>query len=522
MTKHNIIYCSILFSLVIVSFTSIQTAHLTTLMDYDPTPIFNTANSYMPPNAHFHSYIKEQIKDSDDKASRKLMGFAVSPFFARSIRAKDDTGTLYGDAQSTDPVFLGMGNYAGTPFILGMFLGNDPNGNNIWSGNTVSTTVGNLQTNLNNTTWPKDFNDAFLQLKSYGTTSQNDEAESIFSAPYLNQDQLYFGAVSWPATYQKLGLRFEFNFDFFKNLGMYVQGGVGNLKYATLSYPGLTQATATNATSPTAYLSDLSTNINDAYGTTNNPLPVISQWIDSNYIDLLESVGYSTKNFEEIRFEDLRAHIFVRHAFDMHPPIHNKHKWNRMIFTPYLIAGLSLPTGHEKNYTQLQSLAFGNNGHSSVGATGGFMFDFEDTIEIGAELGITAFFENKFNNVPVPTHEQQRVVYPFRTNIVVQPGYNWHTAVTMNAYEFVNNVNFYFKYVFVTHTKDTISLQKANGNFLPHVLENQSEWSSQLITTALDFAVHNMIHMGVAWQLSIDQKNARAPQTVMASVNFMF
>lgn len=518
MTKHNIIYCSILFFLVIGSFTTVHSVNLTTLMDYDPAPIFNAANSYMPPNAHFHSYIKEKIKDSDDKSNRKLMGFALSPFFARSIRAKDDTGVLYGDDQSTDPVFLGMGNYAGSPYLLGMFLGNDPNGNNIWSGNTVSTLAANLKSNLNDTAWPDAFNEAFISgggnLRNIVT--QDASLESIFSAPYLNQDTLYFGAISWPATYQKIGMRFEFNFDFFKNLGIYVQGGVANLKYSTLKFPELTTAVPTNSTSGTDYFSDLTKNL------VSSSVPTITEWIDSNYNTLLESVGYSTKNFEEIRFEDLRAHIFVRHAFDMHPPIHNKHKWNRMIFTPYLIAGLSLPTGHEKNYAQLQSLAFGNNGHSSVGATGGFMFDFEDTIEIGAELGITAFFENKFNNVPVPTHELQRVVYPFRTDITVQPGYNWHTSVTMNAYEFVNNVNFYFRYTFVTHTKDTISLQKANGNFKPEILENQSEWSSQLITTALDFAVHNMIHMGVAWQISIDQKNARAPQTVMASVNFMF
>ena len=509
-------------------------ATLTTLMDYDPAPIYSASNSTMPPDAHFHNLIKEDMMGIRADTHRRAVGITISPFVQRAVTAKDSYNTSYGIVPPTaagsvnQPYYNDMGNFRGSINLLGLFIGNDPQGNNIWSGNNNNLTLTtDLKTNLAGTAWPADINDAFVNLRPIGNNGTTND--SVFSVPVIEQDQQYFGAITWPAVYQKMGARFEFNLDLTKDFGLFLQGGVADLRYNTPGFSGLSTLGTYTLPLPTppTYVNAVYNQVIDVQGGATPPDKLangatFTEWIDDNYTDLLTSVGYDISNFQETRFEDFRAYLFVRHAFDMQAPEQYKNRWGRIIFTPYLQIGCTLPTGQTKNYSQLLGLSFGNDGHMSAGATGGFMFDFEDAIEVGGEVGVTFFMPRTINDMPCPTHQLQRIVFPFKTDVTMQPGNNIHFSVCMNAYNFMENVNFYAMFRYVQHMEDKYTLVNANPNFHPEYLNENSMWNSQIFNLALSYTIHPGIQIGGAWQGSVNQDNARASQTLLGSITFMF
>lgn len=509
-------------------------ATLTTLMDYDPAPIYSASNSTMPPDAHFHNLIKEDMMGIRADTHRRAVGITISPFVQRAVSAKDSYNTLYGIVPPTaagsvnQPYYNDMGNFRGSINLLGLFIGNDPQGNNIWSGNIVASSITALKANLLGTAWPADINEAFENVRPIGNngTPSND---SVFSDAVIEEDQQYFGAITWPAVYQKMGARFEFNLDLTHDFGLFLQGGVADLRYNTPGFSGLSTLGTYTLPLPTppTFVNAVYNQVIDVQGGATPPADLangvtFTEWIDDNYTDLLTSVGYDIGNFQETRFEDFRAYLFVRHAFDMQAPEQYKNRWGRIIFTPYLQIGCTLPTGQTKNYSQLLGLSFGNDGHMSAGATGGFMFDFEDAIEVGGEVGVTFFMPRTITDMPCPTHQLQRVVFPFKTDVTMQPGNNIHFSVCMNAYNFMENINFYAMFRYVQHMEDTYSLVNANANFHPEYLNDNSMWNSQIFNLALSYTIHPGIQIGGAWQGSVNQDNARASQTLLGSITFMF
>ena len=511
-------------------------ATLTTLMHYDPAPIYSASNSTMPPDSHFYSLIEEDLLGIRADTHRRAVGITISPFVQRSVTAKDSYNTSYGIVPPTaagavnQPYYNDMGNFRGSISLLGLFIGNDPQGNNIWQGNTVGSQVVQLKNNLSGTAWPAAFNQAFSasggNLRSIGINNNNND--SVFSDSVIEEDQQYFGAITWPAVYQKMGARFEFNLDLTRDFGLFLQGGVADLRYNTPGFSGLSTLGTYTLPLPTppTYVNAVYNQVINAQAATPPPFlasgTLFTEWIDDNYNDLLTSVGYDISNFQETRFEDFRAYLFVRHPFDMQAPEKYKNRWCRIIFTPYLQIGCTLPTGQTKNYSQLLSLSFGNDGHMSAGATGGFMLDFEDSIEVGGEVGVTFFMPRTINNMPCPTHQLQRVVYPFKTDVTMQPGNNIHFSVCMNAYNFMENVNFYAMFRYVQHMEDTYALVNANPNFHPEFLNENSMWNSQIFNLALSYTIHPGIQLGGAWQGSVNQDNAFASQTLLGSITFMF
>jgi len=529
MTKQKQFTQRVIAALLLCSTSGIF-ATLTTLMDYDPAPVYSASNSTMPPDSHFFALIEDDIKGIRADTHRRAVGLTFSPFVQRAVKAKDSANNLFGIVPPTSgfnsPYHNDMGNFRGSMLLLGLFIGNDPQGNNIWTGNVVASSTANLKANLLGTAWPTDVNAAFTALRT--VSINNATTDSIFSSAVIEEDNQYFGAITWPAVYQKMGLRFEFNFDVMKDIGLFLQGGVADLQYTTSGFSGL--STLADGTlpfpTPPLYLNAVFNQVIESTLATPPPLLanglLVQEWIDDNFTDLLTSVGYDISNFQEIRFEDLRAYLFIRHAFDMLAPEQYKNRWSRIIFTPYLEIGCTIPTGQEKDYSKLLGLSFGNDGHMSAGATAGFMFDFEESIEVGGELGATFFMPRTLINVPCPTHALQRVVYPFKTDLSMQPGYNLHFSVCMNAYNFIENINFYGVFRYVQHMQDTYTLVNANANFFPQYLNTNSSWNSQLLTLALNYTIHPGIQIGGSWQGSLNQDNARASQTILGSLTFMF
>ena len=124
--------------------------------------------------------------------------------------------------------------------------------------------------------------------------------------------------------------------------------------------------------------------------------------------------------------------------------------------------------------------------------------------------------------MPCPTHQLQRVIYPFRTDVNYQPGFNGQFAAVFNAYEFVQNTSFSFRYNYVIHNQDTFTPVVSNPYFLPEYLENLTGWTSQMFIAALTFEIQPSMYISAAWQGSFAQKNAYCSNTILGSLNFLF
>lgn len=511
---------------------SVMSANITTLQYWDPAPFFNAANLNMPPDTQFCYGVKKRMLD-ENAGKHQRWGINVSPFVQRAIRAQQTDNIFFGvHGNTTVTPGLQMSDFQGTPYLMGLFLGQDVNGNSIWGGST-SLDTGSVTdittTTVNNTSLPTNLKNAINALNDNvtaptytnaivetPTTSITNTSPSILSQSVLDTDKIYFGAFSTPLTYQKAGFRWELNFDFSDSVGFVARGG----------FCQITQ----RVTTP----SDLSSN-SDIYSTmatvsvptAPNQLAqsTFNEWVPNNIDDLLApttsgGVDYDITTFADSGLEDIQFLGFIRHAFTINPKDPNQYA--SMIVTPYAIIGWTIPIAPEKDYSKLYALPFGNNGHTSVGGVVGLTFDFIDSIEFGFEFGATGFLEKTISAVPCPNHALQRVIYPYRQDVYYSPGFNGQFAAIFNAYEFAKNTSFSIRYNYIQHNQDTITLTVPSDYFFPSMLEELSPWTSQMFVAALTFEIQPSVFMSIAWQGALSQKNAYCSNTILGSLNFQF
>ena len=197
--------------------------------------------------------------------------------------------------------------------------------------------------------------------------------------------------------------------------------------------------------------------------------------------------------------------------------------WQQVCITPYLSAGATFPVAECTDYENILSLPFGNNGHMSAGGTAGITFDFSDSIEVGVAGGAT-YFLSKEETRPFPTHPLQRLLYPFETNVITQPGLNWHLNAMISAYQFMPHINFWLTYALIEHRQDqfTVCDKTKAEYFCPQVLEKQSDWKAQFFTAGLSFNITPHIQASIAWQQPISPRNAYVPVSISGSLSGMF
>ncbi|MBV8661125.1 MAG: hypothetical protein JO129_03200 [Candidatus Dependentiae bacterium] len=550
--KKNIL----LYGALLLCFPSMISASISTLQYWDPIPFFNAANLNMPPDTPFCYGIRERLVDEDANQRRRHFGINISPFVQRAIRAQQSDGVYFGvysNGVDTSTAVPGrqLSDFRGTPFLMGLFLGQDVNGNSIWGGPTATDTgvVTNITTaTVNATLLPPYLKDAINALNDnayasgsapgpnaiiYNTpTNSASTAPSILSQSVLEQDQTYFGAFSNVLTYQKAGFRWEINLDLFDDFGILARGGFCQI----VQRAAPTQPLSALAPTPQQSLASSSqadpslyTGLNTVATGATNTVPVaiaqatFNEWVSNNIDDLLDpefGANYNTQTFTQAGIEDIQLLGFLRHAFLVHPEDPNK--FYSMIVTPYLMFGGTIPIAPVRDYSKLYSLPFGNNGHASIGGVVGITFDFIDSIEFGFECGATGFFQQTIDQFPLPNHELQRVLYPYRENVYYSPGFNGQFAFILNAYEFADNVNFSFRYDYVQHTQDSISMVTPSPYFFPIYFEELTPWTSQMFIAALSFEIQPSIYVSVAWQGSFSQRNAYCSNTILGSLNFLF
>ena len=233
---------------------------------------------------------------------------------------------------------------------------------------------------------------------------------------------------------------------------------------------------------------------------------------------IAKEIGLDICNFHDTSIEDIRLRLFWRDAFYINKGLAG---WAEFLLIPYAELGGTIGIAKAKKPNVAFSLPFGNNGHSSLGGAVGINFDFIETIEIGAEAGITHFFSRDICDfrIPngVPTRECQLGIYPFTTDVRVDPGLNWHFGAKMQAYHFLDRLSVYIQYLLIHHENDTITLKKPDPAFRPKILEKSSYWTAQIANIGFNYDISPSMSLGVLWQAPLSQRNAYRTSTVLFS-----
>lgn len=602
---------------IFLSCSSLMQAGLTTLKHFDPSPRYSANDSMMPPNSQFLDLRQAQIKHEVPSKPR-IFGLNFSGFVQKAVRARGYTGTNeYGSVLGTPPNAFELGDFRGTLYPMGLFLGVNPStGRSIWADNTTSTSTtadGTDNGSPANITYasisafglPSCLSNIAYQLAGYPSTPTNPNVPSstglvfidnpvsatsttpptsvgtsIFSDRKLSQDSVYFGAFSLPIEYQQSGLRWELNINCSDYIGLTVQSGCSRMKQyyinnlTTPTTPGqtaigpysLSSLATTGTTTPTS-LSNLYNELNQSNITTVNPpgpgnLPggnpvstgpavaaqaTFNKYISNNIATILNPDCEGSDplcSFEDYSVNDINIILSFKNVYE---PFRYRHaddddtgSWPDMIFTPYGWIGGTFPVSKETDYDNILSLPFGNNGHASVGGALGMTFDFAESIEVGFEGGATHFFAHQERR-PFPTHRLQRLLYPFKADVVTQPGMNWHFRALLNAYQFLKHCNFWMTYELIEHRKDCFTIltpaQTAGccnpgssseststyvNYFVPEVLSCRSDWRAQFFNAGLSFDIQPGLQASLVWQQPISPRNAYYPVTILGSINFLF
>jgi hypothetical protein len=353
--------------------------------------------------------------------------------------------------------------------------------------------------------------------------------------PALSDTYKRFGFLNVPIKYRKYGVRVEAEVRLACDLTVKIQTGIADIRQT----PQLNDLTcsATGLSCPVHICPETVTPIECATGDVvgggtscitnecciNNFNCDCKSFVIENIMKRIDTVacalGLDIREFHKTAFEDTRVILNWRHVY---PVNYCEPGWPFFLFMPYLSLETSFPTGKKKNPCQLFGLPFGNNGSFAVGGTAGFTVDFVETIEIGAEVGITHFSSRTETNYPVPTFDVQAGMFPRKATVHISPGNNWNFILTMNAYHFLERLSVWIQYVNVSHSEDCFNIRSLCPEFglnaCTRKLYEESKWESQFIDAGFNYDISTDIALGLFFQIPISQRNAYRPVTILGSL----
>jgi len=460
---------------------------ITSLAKNDPDPVYTS----LDPHTFLYTRKKLQLKGYDVIPDRReYFGVSISPFGQNS-----DIGN----------------NAAGIPVNLG-----DVNGP--WDMLTL--VYGNLPINQS---LPPILTQAQLQIFPGGAGLNNPDYVDL---------NCKVGFFTIPMVYRKRGVRFEFDANIIDDFGISVQTGVTDMSQ-TLSAQGCFLGTLQgfiNETVPVInYNSSIATPPAVVPGTAGDlwlgnsgcepgiSICAINKFLMDQLNPIAQAINLDIDNFHTVSIEEVRLNAYWRHAFGFNT--HTDDDWPEFLLIPFFQASGSLSPGTRVNPNKAFAPTFGDNGFNAAGFNTGINFDFFDTIEIGAEFGWTHFFKRDCVNIRMPNSPFQTGIYPFTTNVNYQPGDNWNFGAKIAAYHFIDRLSMYFQWMLVEHRRDKICLVQADPAFLPHVLEEISDWKLQVANVGFNYDIAPYVSLGFFWQAPLNQHNVYKCTTVMLSLN---
>lgn len=436
----------------------------------DPFPIFKTLDAQTFLLIRETSILKGYAVDNK---RQERISICLSPFAQRAVIGKDRC--------KKD---INLGNMDGPWGMVGLLMGPIPEGYSL----------------------PPALQVARQQL------FPDQPAGSPIEDPYAVDPNETCGFFTIPANYRKYGMRFNFEAQLIGDVGFSLDVGLADISLTPCSITNLT-LTAPNYEVCDPFQCDcFNPNL-----TRQN----INEYLMGPYQEIMREICYDISDFNKFSVEDIRAFIYWRHLYPMNAYLD---EWANFLLMPFFKFGGTVSPNKLYNPNETFALSFGSQNHDSVGFTAGINVDFEDTVELGGETGITHFFGRQFDNYHVPTSIYQKGVYPFTTCVNINPGANYHFTAKMNVYHFMGNLSFLFQYVLVIHTDDDIKLNQPNPGhaFKPELLEKLSPFRVQVANIAFNYDITPQISLGFLWQAPLSQYNAFRSTTVMVGFNAMF
>jgi hypothetical protein len=509
--------------LVILHSVIYGTTGITVNSKNDPDPIFTS----LDPHYFLDQFEKDMLKKVKSiKEHPERFYFSISPFFQGALCAKPSFIKSCKDCfdlNNNDEAFtfdsnIEIGDLGGRWNMIALLFGPTP------PGCTLQPVLAQARALLFPTVPP-------------GTPIE----DPLAIDPCKN-----FGFFSVPVEYRKWGVRFETGALITCDIGFTLKAGIANICQVGKFLNRTCLATITSTCSSSTSTGITTVPVTATTQVTSSPLtcPSASGSIGSNPFDptnpnltavnvnqalmyrlqdIVREACQSIEQFNVISAEDIRVGLFWRHAYPMN--MHRKGPcFEEFLLIPFFQVEGSIPVGHERARNHAFALSFGSEDHPSLGFNTGINFDFTQTIEFGAEAGITHFFARCFNKVPMPTSNCQSGIYPFTTDARIQPGNNAHFGATMSAYHFIGCLSFYFQYRFIRHLPDCIILNQPNPDcvFKPHLLEQRSNWISQMANMGFNYDITPYISLGFVWQAPIGQRNAYKSSTALISFNVTY
>ncbi len=475
----------------------------------DPFPMYTT----LDPQYFLYEREKQLMFGMpDEKGTPERIMISLSPFGQNATEAKTIAGTYCkvpdfvantcagqcDQINCSNPVPTGcnlcsnaipLGDIDGRWNLLGLFAGGFPVGFNLPSVPLYATAFGTL----------------FQGIPPGTVTSSQIDIQSN------NPCDPRFGYVSVPLKYRKRGIRWDIEAQICGDFGLQFQGGV--VEISQVLNPCLTNLT-NNTDSVTAC------------GTNSFSGQTLNCAVFEQLVPLARQLGINICNFTKWGFEDMFVSLYWRHAHVVN--FNRDLSWARLLVIPFFRLGGGIATGRAKDPSQIFSLPFGNNGSNSVNFNVGMNLDFVETVEVGGEVGYSHFFKKDFANYRMPTNVMQSGLFPFATNVSIQPGDSAYVAGKLAAYHFLDRLSFYFQWVYVHHRKDCITILDGDSAFIN--IDNQNPqakcpntvWRVQLGNIAFTYDISPNLAVGFLWQQMFHVRNAYNSTTALFTLNLIF
>lgn len=243
---------------------------------------------------------------------------------------------------------------------------------------------------------------------------------------------------------------------------------------------------------------------------------------------IADVLGVDLGNYHKIGIEDLRIQLYWRHLYVVNE---ESDVYHRLIFMPFGMIGVGIPMEKAAPPYKPFAVPIGNNGHTSIGAIGGFTLDFPDSIEFAATAGITHFFSHEFSNVRLPTNVYEGAIFPYKADIKREPGLTWHVSIAMNSYRFLENLSVWAEYMIESHAQDKIHVCRSfipstskyfKKGFIDEYTETLTKWEVHLFNFGFNYDLSANLSIGFFWQAPVKQRNAYRSTTVMGTISFVY
>lgn len=436
---------------------------------HDPFPVFRTADPHIFLNKREKLLLKGIAVDTTRDPRIALY---ISPFSQRANDGKDYCKD-----------FVELGDINGRWSMVGLLLGGVPEGQE-WSPSL---------------------------LRAREILFPDEPANAAIDDPFAVDKNKECGFFSIPAKYRKYGIRFNFEVQILKDFGISLDVGISDIAQTSTHFNNLTVTNEYNLCSE-----DVCHCTNQNFTRKN-----INEYLMCPVDCILDEICYEACNFHDCSVEDIRLFGYWRHSYPLNT---YRNEWPAFLLTPFIKVGGTLSTDKHYDPNKLFALSFGSKNHNSVGFDTGLTIDFYDTIEISAEAGITHFFGKHFCDFHLPTSKYQSGIFPFKTDVYIKPGDNWHFAADMYSYHFLGHLSAYFQYVIVIHKEDNICLDKPDPDkvFKPEYLECRTSFQQQVANIGFDYDISPHISIGFLWQAPLSQHNTFRATTIMFGFNAMF